>query len=92
MNRAYILALLREHRDEITTRFGATHLALFGSAARDELRPDSDVDLLVDFDEKWLRLFEQLSPIYKWTAGGCYKCRVVHGGVRRKRRTPPWHL
>ena len=50
MNRASILALLREHRDEITTRFGATHLALFGSAARDEMRPDSDVDLLVDFD------------------------------------------
>jgi predicted nucleotidyltransferase len=26
------------------------YLALFGSAVRDELRPDSDVDLLVEFD------------------------------------------
>ena len=26
------------------------YLALFGSAARDEMRPDSDVDVLVDFD------------------------------------------
>ena len=26
------------------------HLALFGSAARDELRADSDIDVLVEFD------------------------------------------
>ena len=51
MNRAAILALLHEHRDVIATRFGAPQLALFGSAARDEMRPDSDVDVLVDFAE-----------------------------------------
>ncbi len=50
MDRASIRALLQEHRDVIATRFGAKHLALFGSAARDEMRPDSDIDVLVDFD------------------------------------------
>ncbi|MBE2242192.1 MAG: nucleotidyltransferase family protein [Burkholderiaceae bacterium] len=50
MDRASILALLQEHRDVISKRFGAKHLALFGSAARDEMRSDSDVDVLVDFD------------------------------------------
>jgi uncharacterized protein len=50
MNRSSILALLQEHRDVIATRFGAKHLALFGSAARDEMRPESDIDVLVDFD------------------------------------------
>lgn len=50
MDRASIVALLQQHRDVIATRFGARHLALFGSAARDEMRPDSDVDVLVDFD------------------------------------------
>lgn len=50
MNRASILALLQEHRDVVSTRFGAKDLALFGSAARDEMRADSDVDVLVDFD------------------------------------------
>ena len=50
MNRATILTLLSEHRDAIATRFGAKHLALFGSAARDEMRADSDVDVRVDFD------------------------------------------
>jgi predicted nucleotidyltransferase len=32
------------------TRFGVRSLALFGSVARDEARPDSDVDVLVEFD------------------------------------------
>jgi predicted nucleotidyltransferase len=50
MNRAMILDLLNQHRDEFLTRFGAKNLALFGSAARDELRDDSDIDVLVDFD------------------------------------------
>ena len=49
MDRAIILALLHEHRDVLFTRFGARHLALFGSAARDEMRAESDVDILVDF-------------------------------------------
>lgn len=50
MQRAEILATLRTHRDLIARRFGARHLALFGSAARDELRTDSDIDVLVEFD------------------------------------------
>ena len=50
MNRTMILDLLNQHRDEFLKRFGAKHLALFGSAARDELRDDSDIDVLVEFD------------------------------------------
>jgi predicted nucleotidyltransferase len=34
---------------EICRRYGVKELALFGSAARREMRPDSDIDLLVDF-------------------------------------------
>lgn len=50
MTKATVLRLLQQHHDELRTRFGAKHLALFGSAARDELRDDSDVDILVDFE------------------------------------------
>ena len=50
MNRTIILDLLNKHRDEFMHRFGARHLALFGSAARDELREDSDIDVLVEFE------------------------------------------
>jgi len=31
------------------TKFGVKALGVFGSAARDEMRSDSDVDILVDF-------------------------------------------
>ena len=34
---------------EICRRYQVKELALFGSAVRGELRPDSDLDLLVDF-------------------------------------------
>ena len=50
MNRATILDLLNNHRDDFASRFGARRLALFGSAARDELREGSDIDVLVEFD------------------------------------------
>ena len=50
MKRAMIVELLNKHRDEVLARFVARHLALFGSAARDEMRDDSDIDVLVEFD------------------------------------------
>lgn len=50
MNRASILALLHAHSEILRERYGARHLALFGSAARDEMRPESDVDVLVEFE------------------------------------------
>lgn len=43
------LAILRAHADDIRRR-GAQSLYLFGSTARDEGRPDSDVDVFVDPD------------------------------------------
>lgn len=35
----------------ICARCGVTELSVFGSAARGELRDDSDIDLLAEFDE-----------------------------------------
>ena len=35
----------------LLARFGASNLAVFGSVARDQARPDSDVDLLVDLPD-----------------------------------------
>ena len=45
--------LLKTHRDDILTiaaRHGASNVRLFGSAARGEAGPESDIDLLVEFD------------------------------------------
>jgi uncharacterized protein len=49
MRRAEVLAILQAHREDLRQRH-VTSLALFGSVARDEAGPDSDVDLLVEFD------------------------------------------
>ncbi|HEX3525801.1 MAG TPA: nucleotidyltransferase family protein [Thermoanaerobaculia bacterium] len=51
MKRDEAIRLLSAHRHEITEHFGVRSLALFGSVARDEARPDSDVDVLVEFRE-----------------------------------------
>ena len=44
-----VLKVLAEHLPEIQA-FGVREIAFFGSTARDEARPTSDVDLLVDFE------------------------------------------
>ena len=49
----FTLEDLRQHRDAILDRAsarGATNVRVFGSVARGDARPDSDVDLLVDMD------------------------------------------
>ncbi len=49
MNRADVVALLKANLDRLQTEFGVKSMALFGSVARDEAKPNSDVDLLVEF-------------------------------------------
>ena len=51
MDRDQTLALLAQHKPVLAQRFGVRRLALFGSMARGTARPDSDVDVLVGFDE-----------------------------------------
>ena len=49
MNREQVIAALRGHEKELRAA-GVTRISLFGSTARGEQRPDSDVDLLAAFD------------------------------------------
>lgn len=51
MEKEQTIKLLAEHLEEIRQRFGVESLALFGSVARGEERPDSDLDVLVTFRE-----------------------------------------
>jgi uncharacterized protein len=46
-----VIGFLSAHVQELAERFGVLSLALFGSMARDDARPDSDVDVLVEFHE-----------------------------------------
>lgn len=43
-----VLRILREHREEIAS-YGVTSLSIFGSVARGEAGPESDIDVLVEF-------------------------------------------
>ena len=49
MQRDEVLAVLKAHRDELRERFGVQSIRLFGSVARGEGGPQSDIDVLVDF-------------------------------------------
>ncbi len=49
MNCQEILARLRENEAALRAR-GISHAALFGSRARGNARPDSDIDIMVEFD------------------------------------------
>jgi uncharacterized protein len=49
MDRDLTLALLAQHQTTLRN-MGVTSLAIFGSVARNEARPDSDVDLLVEIE------------------------------------------
>ena len=46
------IKILNENLPRIQSEFGVTGLCLFGSMARGDNRPDSDVDILVDMPPK----------------------------------------
>ncbi len=50
MDKDTVIAVLREHRAELEA-LGVRHAALFGSLARGEAGPQSDIDIAVDLDE-----------------------------------------
>ncbi len=50
MRRAEVIARVAACRGEIVEQFGVRSLSLFGSVARDQAGPESDVDVLVEFE------------------------------------------
>jgi predicted nucleotidyltransferase len=62
MRRDEVLTVLRKHREGLRADHGIVSLALFGSVARDEANANSDVDLLVEFDNsRRISLFDIVS-------------------------------
>ncbi len=63
------LTIDRDRLAELCRRYHVRKLALFGSALRDDFRPDSDVDVLVEFEPgrvpglAFFRLQDELSRL-----------------------------
>lgn len=49
-----IVARIRQHAPELAERYGVTDIAVFGSFARGEQTPESDVDLIVEVERPTL--------------------------------------
>lgn len=56
------LRLNKNRIEALARQYGARHVRVFGSVARREERPDSDVDFLVDFPRGY-DLFTQRMPL-----------------------------
>ncbi len=50
MNLNSLLKILKEHREEIQKNFRVKSLRVFGSTVRGENKPESDIDILVEFN------------------------------------------
>jgi predicted nucleotidyltransferase len=75
-----VLTTLSLHQDELR-ELGVKSLAVFGSTARNEARPDSDIDLLAEFQRpfglfKYVQVKEYLEEIL-----GCSVDLVTRDGL-----------
>ncbi len=81
MDKDEVIALLKAHEAELR-ELRVAALYIFGSVARGEAGPDSDVDLLVDFSRPiglfhFLEVKERLEDML-----GCDVDLVTRGGLR----------
>src|SRR5437870_4637059 len=74
MNRQEILATLRENETFLRAR-GVSHAALFGSHARGDNRPDSDIDIMIEVDPA------AMIGVYEYVALKDYTAELFDGSV-----------
>ena len=79
----------------ICRSYGVKKMSLFGSAARNELRPDSDVDLLVEFKRSskttyfdLVHLQDELSPLFAKREIHVAGSEILNNPFRRKTILP----
>ncbi|NPA24244.1 MAG: nucleotidyltransferase family protein [Deltaproteobacteria bacterium] len=83
--RSEIIKKIREQYPYLSRQYGIRNIGLFGSVARDTAGPDSDVDIIVEFDRpiglKFIELVEYLENLFGrkvdvLTKGGMKNIRV----------------
>ena len=63
-----VLPVLRRHQPDLATRYAVRSLGVFGSYVRGEATPESDLDILVEYDRppslfQFVRLQRDLSEL-----------------------------
>jgi predicted nucleotidyltransferase len=61
LNCLSILNQLRQEKETLQSVFGVTKIGLFGSYVKEQAHPDSDIDLLVEFQQP---SFDSLAGLY----------------------------
>ncbi len=81
MRRTEVLQIIANHEVELRA-LGVRSLSIFGSVARDEAGPESDVDLLVEFDRPvgYFHVFDVQDRLEALL--GCKVDLVTRGGLR----------
>jgi len=81
MEKDRVIVILRQHAPELKAA-GVVHLRVFGSVARGEATPASDVDLLADFDRS--------KPLTLVTVGSLESRLAELLGVKVDLSSPDW--
>ncbi len=60
--------IISKHKEELKEKYGVKEIGIFGSLVRGELKEESDIDILVEFEKpiglfKFLELEEYLSNL-----------------------------
>jgi len=68
MTRSDALAILRREKPRLVERYGIKRIGLFGSVARDEAHPGSDVDVVLEVAVtdvgEYFRLIEEIESAF----------------------------
>jgi uncharacterized protein len=69
LNANEIIILLNSKKQEMKEKYFVSSIALFGSYARSEQTPESDIDILVDFEKplglKFIDLADDLEKLFQ---------------------------
>ncbi len=67
VNKDNITNLLKNNKPDLFTRYHLTSIGIFGSFTRDDFRDDSDIDILIDYEEplgiEFIDLAEELEKM-----------------------------